>query len=248
MRYNFSKDIPPALGYIRVSGKAQGDGDGPTRQRAAILNFAAQQGFPEPKCYSDIGVSGTIEGLHRPAFEKMLTEATLNESTTIIVERLDRLARDLIVSEIMMRELRTRGLKLFAVDQGAVDLATNDVDPSRKLIRQILSAVSEYEKSALVLKLRGSRERMRRETGRCEGRKPYGKNKNEIIILQMIDNMRRGSGASWWSIARALTVAGMRKRNGNIRWTGPEVSDLWETYHKRIAWVAGNGGVQTKEI
>ena len=47
-------------------------------------------------------------------------------------------------------------------------------NPTRKLVRSILGAVSEYEKSLVVLKLRGARVRMRVKKGRCEGAKPYG--------------------------------------------------------------------------
>lgn len=47
-------------------------------------------------------------------------------------------------------------------------------DPSRKLMRQIFGAIAEYEKTMIVLKLRGARVRMRARNGRCEGAKPYG--------------------------------------------------------------------------
>ena len=40
------------------------------------------------------------------------------------------------------------------------------------MLRTIISAVSQFEKEALVLKLRKARDRKRAETGRCEGRKP----------------------------------------------------------------------------
>jgi len=39
-------------------------------------------------------------------------------------------------------------------------------------VRQILGAVSQFEKAALVARLRHAREQMRATTGRCEGRKP----------------------------------------------------------------------------
>jgi hypothetical protein len=38
----------------------------------------------------------------------------------------------------------------------------------------VLGAVSQFEKSVIVAKLRAARTRQRRVTGRCEGRKPFG--------------------------------------------------------------------------
>jgi hypothetical protein len=46
-------------------------------------------------------------------------------------------------------------------------------DPTRILVRQMMGAVAQYEKSQIVLKLRGARMRKRAKEGRCEGRKPY---------------------------------------------------------------------------
>jgi hypothetical protein len=40
------------------------------------------------------------------------------------------------------------------------------------MVRQILGAVSQFEKAGLVAKLRHARDRKRAATGRCEGRRP----------------------------------------------------------------------------
>jgi len=45
---------------------------------------------------------------------------------------------------------------------------SGDDDPTRTLIRQVLGAVAQFEKSVIVPKLRTARVRTRRETGRCE--------------------------------------------------------------------------------
>jgi hypothetical protein len=41
------------------------------------------------------------------------------------------------------------------------------------LIRQVLSAVAQFDKSVTVLKLHAAREQLRRKGHRVEGRKPY---------------------------------------------------------------------------
>lgn len=214
------------FGYVRVSGESQVEKDGPIRQGVAIAEFCKANGFVCERTYSDPGVSGTVEGMDRPGFFDMIEAARDTGVCAVVVEKLERLARDLIVSEMIIREFRTRGIALYAADQGKVDLVSTDSDPSRKFIRQIFAAVAEYEKSCLVLKLRAARKRMKEKTGRCEGRKPYGKNNPEKRLLQLILNMR-SSGCSWRGIATLLKQEGVTKRNGSTRWTGSEAFEIF---------------------
>ena len=66
--------------------------------------------------------------------------------------------------------LRDLGVTLIAADSPSSFL---DDGPTSKLIRQILGAVSEFDKAMIVAKLKGARDRARRAHGKCEGRKAY---------------------------------------------------------------------------
>jgi hypothetical protein len=90
-----------------------------------------------------------------------------------------------------------------------------DDDPSGKLIRQILGAVAEWEKCALVQKLRASRLRIRRSGGRCEGKKPYGHTPAEAKVVDAIVE-RRKTGLSYVTIADQLNAAGVKSRSGKV--------------------------------
>lgn len=200
-----------AYAYLRVSSKSQVDGDGLDRQRLAITKFAAANGIHVVAEFADGGVSGTVDSFDRPGLSDTLGLAGEHKSA-IIVERADRIARDLIVSEIFFRECRARGIQVYAADTGE-ELALNDADPSRKLIRQILGALAEWEKSVIVKKLAAGRAKVRRETGRCEGRKPYGQNAYERDILDQI-SCEHQNGASARVIAEGLNVDGSKSRDG----------------------------------
>src|SRR5262245_31487167 len=65
--------------------------------------------------------------------------------------------------------LKAQGITLLPVD--APDYFTNET-PTAVLVRQILGAISQFEKASLVQKLRQARERKRLTHGRCEGRPP----------------------------------------------------------------------------
>jgi DNA invertase Pin-like site-specific DNA recombinase len=203
-----------AFAYLRVSGKGQVDGDGFPRQLAAVKAYAAANGFtiPASGIYREKGVSGENELENRPALMDLLT--TPGGVKHILVEKLDRLARDLMVQETIIADLRKRGITLISVAEP--DLLRDD--PSRKLMRQIFGAISEYEKAMIVAKLRGARQRIKAREGRCEGAKPYGELPGENVVLEQMRQLR-SDGLGFARIARHLNDNECRPRQG-ARWHG----------------------------
>jgi hypothetical protein len=49
-------------------------------------------------------------------------------------------------------------------------------------MRQIAGSFAQYEKTRLVTKLRGARERIREASGKCEGRKSYAERDPELVL------------------------------------------------------------------
>ena len=76
--------------------------------------------------------------------------------------------------------LRARGIDLIAADSPTSFL---DDTPTARLIRQVLGAVSEFEKAMLVAKLRGARDRKRRTGIKVEGRKSIAERQPETVEL-----------------------------------------------------------------
>jgi DNA invertase Pin-like site-specific DNA recombinase len=123
--------------FLRVSGKAQVEGDGFTRQLEAIRRYAAGHDMKIVRVYRYEGVSGTKDLENRPAFVDMMTALHSNGTKLVLVEKLDRQARDLMVQETMIGDLRRNGLELVSVMEP--DLLQDD--PSRKLVCQIFGAI-----------------------------------------------------------------------------------------------------------
>jgi DNA invertase Pin-like site-specific DNA recombinase len=139
-----------ATGPTRVEGYARG--------RYAIA-----------ESFYDAAISGADPVDSRPGFAELLAHCDANQVGVVLVENASRFARDLAVQLTGHALLQERGIELVPVD--APNYFT-DPSPTAELVRQILGAVSQFEKAALVAKLRHARERKRAETGRCEGRKP----------------------------------------------------------------------------
>lgn len=209
-----------AFAYLRVSGKGQVEGDGFTRQLAAIKAYAASHDIKIIQVFREEGVSGTTELENRPALLKLLEALASNGTKLVLIEKLDRLARDLMVQETIIGDLRKRGYELISVSEP--DLLQND--PSRKLMRQVFGAIAEYEKAMIVAKLRGARQRQKAATGRCEGAKPFGAYEGEAAVLGRIQALRN-EGYGFDKIATTLNAEGHKPRRGE-KWYGSAVNSI----------------------
>jgi DNA invertase Pin-like site-specific DNA recombinase len=209
-----------AFAYLRVSGKGQVDGDGFTRQLATIKAYAAKNNIKIVNVFREEGVSGTTELENRPALLELFEALASNGTKLVLIEKLDRLARDLMVQETIIGDLRKRGFELLSVMEP--DLL--QYDPTRILMRQIFGAIGQYEKAMIVAKLRGARQRMKASTGRCEGAKPYGELDGETAVLERIQTLRN-DGYGFDRIAAALNSEGFKPRRG-AKWHGFAVNKI----------------------
>lgn len=65
--------------------------------------------------YREEGVSGTKES--RPAWCDLMTALHSNGVRTVVIEKLDRLARDLVVQETIIADLRKHGFELVGPER-----------------------------------------------------------------------------------------------------------------------------------
>jgi DNA invertase Pin-like site-specific DNA recombinase len=207
-----------AFGYLRVSGKGQLDGDGFPRQRAAIKAYAAAHGIRVVRWFEEQGISGTKDLENRPALQELMLALHSNGTRLVLIEKLDRLARDLMVQETIIGDLRKNGFEIISVAEP--DLCSDD--PSRKLVRQVFGAIAEYERAMIVLKLRAARQRVRAREGRCEGRKPFGSRPGETETIARIRELAR-KGLNFSNIADTLNSEELPTRAGG-QWFPATVS------------------------
>src|ERR1019366_4715681 len=138
----------------------------------------------------------------------------------IIVESLNRLARELFIQEYILRDLKQRGVTLLSATEPDLDS-----DPTRVMFRQIMGAIAEYDRKMIVLKLKDARKRMKAATGRCEGRKPFGERPGEAELLGRMRDLR-AQGRTFDAIAAALNGEGVPTRTAGRRWFGSTVAKI----------------------
>lgn len=218
--YTHNVFIMSAYAYLRVSGVGQVDGDGFTRQSEAISRYASAHGITMERTFREEGVSGTKELENRPALQELLLAIESGDVRVVLIEALNRLARDLMVQETILGDFRKRGITVISVSEP--DLCSDD--PSRKLMRQIFGAIAEYDKAMIVLKLRGARQRMKARTGRCEGSKPFGTSQDHRPTIERILGLR-SAGMAVDTIAETLNAEGFKSKTGG-RWYGSSVRNV----------------------
>jgi DNA invertase Pin-like site-specific DNA recombinase len=210
--------------YLRVSTEAQAEqGLGLDIQREAVTGWAKSTGHKLSSILVEQGVSGAKELDQRPSLIEAFELLRQQRISGIVVMRLDRLARDLILQEQLLAEVRRLGGTTFSTSAGEQGFLEDDPsDPSRKLIRQVLGAVSEYERSMITLRLAAGRARKAQLGGYAYGAPPFGlrveagqlvQDESEADALRLIRTLHR-DGASLRAIGDALEAAGHRPKRG----------------------------------
>ncbi len=79
----------------------------------------------------------------------------------VLIFKLDRLARDLYIQELLLRKLHDMNKTLISIKEP--DICSND--PMRKAFRQFMGIVAELEKSFIIMRLSGGRLNKARKGG-----------------------------------------------------------------------------------
>jgi DNA invertase Pin-like site-specific DNA recombinase len=188
------------------------DRDSEARQKLAVETFA-KRGYELVDSFYDAAVSGADPIDTRAGFTAALARIAGNGVRTIIVETASRFARDLMVQETGHAYLRSLGVELIAADSPEGFLSDS---PTAVMVRQVLGAVSQFEKAALVAKLKGARDRKKRETGKCGGRKSYVELSPETVAIakRLSRYHAKGHERSLRDIAAELARQGHMSRSG----------------------------------
>ena len=174
--------------YVRVSTdkQAQEDRLGKPVQIQAIRDYARANGHRIVEWRYDDGVSGGNGLDSRIGLPEALADIKDGTARGIIVFRLDRLARDLIIQETLLAEIKRMGGQTFTTSKAEAEYLDDDPnDPSRKLIRQVLGAVNEYEKSVISLRLRSGRRMKAERGGFAYGSPAFGQRAEGKALVQV---------------------------------------------------------------
>lgn len=191
-----------AVAYYRTSSSANvgSDRDSLPRQQAAVRAYAEQHGITIAAEFYDPAISGADLIHERPGFADLLNRVAGNGVGLVLVEDASRFARDLAVQLAGHDRLRAMGVELIPVN--APDHFREDT-PTAVLVRQVLGAISQFEKAQVVAKLKAARDRKSATLGRrIEGRKPVPK----IVVKEAKRLARKSPKTGQRRSLRAIAV------------------------------------------
>ena len=155
------------IGYARCSTDKQDL----AAQRAALERL----GVSPERIYTDHGLTGT--GRARPGLDQAL--AAVRAGDTLVVPKLDRLARSVPDARTIADELVARGVKL-ALGSSIYDPA----DPMGKMFFNILATFAEFEGDLIRLRTREGMA-IARARGKLRGKQPKLSDKQQSELRRM---------------------------------------------------------------
>lgn len=142
-------------GYARVSTVGQArDGNSLEDQREKLIEAGAVEVYVD---------SFTGTKIDRPEFDKL--KAVLTDGDTLVVTKLDRIARNAAGGIALVDGLIDRGVKVHILNMGMMDNT-----PTGKLIRSIMFAFAEFERDMIVQRTMEGKAVARQREGYREGR------------------------------------------------------------------------------
>lgn len=187
-------------GYARVSTKGQAkDGNSIEDQTRKLTDAGAVE------VYTD---SFTGTKMERPEFDKLLSR--LSDGDTLVVTKLDRIARSATKGSELIQQLLSKGVRVHVLNMGMMDNS-----PTGKLIVNVMFAFAEFERDMIVQRTREGKDIARLSPGYKEGRprvvvdngdfqKILEKQKGGFISVKDACELLSISRSTWYNLVREV--------------------------------------------
>ena len=184
-------------GYARVSTKGQEkNGNSLESQEKALKEAGAIE------IYSD---SFTGTKLARPQLDKLINE--LVEGDTLIITKLDRIARSMTQGSELITQLIEKGIRVHILNIGVMDNT-----PSSKLIRNIFFAFAEFERDMIVERTQEGKALARTKSGFKEGRPKSYTDTQINMAIGLLENYSYKEVELMTKISKSTLIRAKRKQ------------------------------------
>lgn len=184
-------------GYSRVSTKGQAkDGNSLEAQEQLLRENGAVE------IYKD---SFTGTKMDRPNFDILLGK--LQQGDTLIVSKLDRIARSMTQGSELVTALINKGVKVHILNIGVMDNT-----PSSKLIRNIFFSFAEFERDMIIERTQEGKAVAKTKEGFKEGRPPKYTETQINYALDLLKSHSYTEVEKMTQISKATLVREARKR------------------------------------
>lgn len=190
--------IATKTGYARCST----DGQDLTAQKQALEAL----GVASDRIYTDHGLTGTNRA--RPGLDQAI--AAVREGDTLVVPKLDRLARSVPDARSIADQLEAKGVKL-ALGTSVYDPS----DPMGKMFFNILATFAEFESDLIRMRTREGMA-IARAKGKLRGKQPKlsDKQQRELTRMHATGDYTISDLAEVFSVSRPTVYRTLKRTNG----------------------------------
>src|SRR5579872_5025823 len=135
--------------YARVSTEEQREGQTIDSQVAELERCAREKGWPVTEIYKDEGWSGGV--MERPDLDRLRDAAQKGVFDAVLINDVDRLARDVAHLGVIKRDLEKHGIKVI------FRKLPSDASPTNNLMVNILGSFAEFERELIADRVRRGR-------------------------------------------------------------------------------------------
>ncbi len=175
--------------YLRISTKDQ-----TTEQQLTHIESAGYK-IEKDRVFIETGVSGKVPALQREQFQRL--NDRLSNSSTLVVNRLDRLGRDILDVITTVRNLTDRGVTLVVLGLGTLDNSAQS-----NLTLNMLAAISEFERQIISERTKSKLEQLKRDGVKLGRPVKVGNDELKSNARDLITG-----GLSWRKTAAELNVS-----------------------------------------
>jgi DNA invertase Pin-like site-specific DNA recombinase len=183
-------------GYCRVSTKGQLEGNGIQVQKQEILSR-----------YENITIVAeafTGTKTDRPVLNKLIQD--LKEGDTLVVTKLDRLARHTVEGIQIVEDLFDKGVAVHVLNVGLLENTTMG-----KFFLTTLLAVAEMERNTLIERTQSGKEIAKQKDDFKEGRPKKYTSKQIEHALQLLESNSYKEVEALTGISKSTLIRAMRK-------------------------------------
>jgi site-specific DNA recombinase len=222
-----------AIAYLRVSSEKQvRDGHGLEVQEKAILNYALENGIEVVSIFRDEGISGAEDLEKRKGMAEAINSIKSEKIPLLLVQKLDRVARDSMLLGYIEFELKRAGCDIVAVDQEF------EQDPTGILMKNIIIAFAGFEKQLINLRTASGKKNKIEKKLFTAGSPPLG--------YKLINKDKLDIDPVTAPIVKYIFLAKQEKKS--LRKIAQEVQELFnfKINHSSVSYVLNNNAYYGK--
>ena len=188
-------------GYARVSTRGQVKGNSLAEQRQQLMDRGCDEVIEEQ-------YTGTTT--ERPQLDALL--ARLNVGDTLMVTKLDRLARSATEGATLIKELTDKGIHVNILNMGEVDER-----PQGRLMLHILLAFAEFERDMIVERTQAGKAIARTKAGFREGRPPIDRARKDAAVDMILKGEKSyKEAAAAVGISKSTLIRAVRAKKAEV--------------------------------